>query len=43
MKYLIEFINKDIALKSQLKLIKNNIHRVIENDVKEIRDLNTRE
>ena len=43
MKYLIEFINKDIALKSQLQLIKNNVHRMIENYLKKIGDLNTRE
>ena len=43
MKHLIKFINKDIALKSQLQLIKNNIHRVIKNCLKEIGDLNTRE
>ena len=40
MKYFIEFINKDIALKSQLKLIKNNIYRIIENCLKKIEDLN---
>ena len=39
MKYLIEFINKNIALESQLKLMKNNIYQMIENDLKRIEDL----
>jgi len=43
MKYLIEFINKDIALKSQLRLIKNSIHWMIENYLKRIEDLNIQE
>ena len=40
MKYLIKFINKDIALKLKLRLVKNSIYQIIENDLKEIRDLN---
>ena len=43
MKYLIKFINKDIILKLQLKLMKNNIYQVIENDLKKIEDLNIQE
>ena len=39
MKYLIEFINKDIALESQLQFVKNSVYRVIENCLKEIEDL----
>ena len=40
MKYLIEFINKNIVLKLKLKLMKNNIYQIIENNLKEIKDLN---
>ena len=42
MKRLIGFINKDVALEPELELVKNSVHRVIENDLKGVRDLDTR-
>ena len=42
MKHLIEFINKDIALESELQLVKDSVHRVIEKDLEDVKDLDTR-
>ena len=42
MKCLVGFINKDIALESELQLIKDSVHRVIEKDLEGVKDLNTR-
>jgi len=42
MKRLVGFTNKDVALEPQLQLVKNSVHRVIENCLKGIGDLDTR-
>lgn len=39
MKRLVGFINKDIALESELQLIKDNVHRVIEKGLEGVKDL----
>ena len=41
MKCLVGFINKDIALEPELQLVKDSVHRVIEKDLKDVRDLDT--
>jgi hypothetical protein len=42
MKRLVGFTNKEVALEPELELVKNSVHRVIENDLKGVRDLDTR-
>ena len=42
MKRLVGFINKDIALESELQLVKDSVHRVIEKGLDGVRDLDTR-
>ena len=42
MKCLVGFIDKDVALEPELELVKNSVHRVMENGLEGVRDLDTR-
>ena len=41
MKCLVGFANKDVALEPELEPVKNSVHRVIENCLEGVRDLDT--
>ena len=42
MKRLVGFTDKDVDLEPELQLVKDSVHRMIEKDLEDVKDLDTR-